>query len=231
MGITHEWNGTVLTITSDSGTSSADLKGDKGDTGVRGPQGAHGNVEFTDLTDEQKAELAGIGTLQPLYSTEVTQEAFDAAGEEGITLVTVGNSDVDLTPYNEIVVSIKIPDTSTVNETGNMLYIYMTPTEAYSASDIGVWLRPQSSSIARNCELSIYYNNFVVRGFWHEDNFLYGQVAHNGYRASYGYAGGMDSWTQTPVVKSEKRYFHIFGSKKTFKFPVGTKVEVYGRLG
>lgn len=30
---THEWNGTVLTITSASGTSSADLKGDKGDKG------------------------------------------------------------------------------------------------------------------------------------------------------------------------------------------------------
>lgn len=30
-GISHSWNGTVLTITSDSGTSSVDLKGDKGD--------------------------------------------------------------------------------------------------------------------------------------------------------------------------------------------------------
>ena len=28
---THEWNGTVLTVTSASGTSSADLKGDKGE--------------------------------------------------------------------------------------------------------------------------------------------------------------------------------------------------------
>lgn len=31
---THSWNGTVLTITSASGTSSADLKGEKGDTGA-----------------------------------------------------------------------------------------------------------------------------------------------------------------------------------------------------
>ena len=44
MGITHEWNGTVLTITSDSGSSSADLKGEKGDTGVRGAQGEKGNT-------------------------------------------------------------------------------------------------------------------------------------------------------------------------------------------
>jgi hypothetical protein len=41
--ITHKWNGTVLTITSDSGTSSADLKGAKGDDGVRGAQGVAGD--------------------------------------------------------------------------------------------------------------------------------------------------------------------------------------------
>lgn len=41
-GIYHEWNGTVLTITSDSGTSSADLKGATGDDGCRGPQGPAG---------------------------------------------------------------------------------------------------------------------------------------------------------------------------------------------
>ena len=40
--ITHSWNGTVLTITSDSGTSSCDLKGSTGDMGVRGPQGITG---------------------------------------------------------------------------------------------------------------------------------------------------------------------------------------------
>jgi hypothetical protein len=40
--IEHSWNGTILTIKSDSGTSSCDLKGDKGDIGVRGPQGEPG---------------------------------------------------------------------------------------------------------------------------------------------------------------------------------------------
>lgn len=43
--ITHSWNGTVLTITSDAGTTSADLKGD---TGCRGPQGPHGVVYDTE---------------------------------------------------------------------------------------------------------------------------------------------------------------------------------------
>ena len=48
--ITHSWNGTVLTITSDSGTSSADLQGGKGDTGTRGPQGPAGIIVNPDGT-------------------------------------------------------------------------------------------------------------------------------------------------------------------------------------
>lgn len=42
----HEWNGTVLTITSASGTSSADLKGEKGD-------------DYT-LTEADKQEIAEL---------------------------------------------------------------------------------------------------------------------------------------------------------------------------
>lgn len=45
MGISHSWNGTVLTITSDSGTSSADLKGDIGIRGPQGPQGPQGEID------------------------------------------------------------------------------------------------------------------------------------------------------------------------------------------
>lgn len=37
ISVSHQWQGTVLTITSASGTSSADLKGEKGDTGDIGP--------------------------------------------------------------------------------------------------------------------------------------------------------------------------------------------------
>lgn len=55
--ITHEWIGTTLVITSDSGTSSCDLKGEKGDMGIRGPQGAPGSVYDT-LNDQVKEEIA-----------------------------------------------------------------------------------------------------------------------------------------------------------------------------
>ena len=41
---THSWNGTTLTITSASGTSSANLQGPKGDTGPQGIQGPKGDT-------------------------------------------------------------------------------------------------------------------------------------------------------------------------------------------
>jgi hypothetical protein len=53
-GFKHSWNGTILTITSDSGTSSADLKGD---LGPRGPQGPAGLI--TELTDDERELLRG----------------------------------------------------------------------------------------------------------------------------------------------------------------------------
>ena len=52
--IKHKWNGTILTITSDSGTSSMDLKGRQGDDGIRGPQGPAGLIldEYGDIVFE-----------------------------------------------------------------------------------------------------------------------------------------------------------------------------------
>ena len=66
---THLWSGTTLIVTSASGTSSADLKGDpgeqgpqgpKGDTGVQGPAGADGNTPVKGVdywTSADKAEI------------------------------------------------------------------------------------------------------------------------------------------------------------------------------
>ena len=75
--IFHEWNGTVLTITSDSGTSSADLKGD---TGCRGPQGRAGVIVNADGT----VDMSG-------YATETYVD-------EQITRVNTGGS-IDLSNY------------------------------------------------------------------------------------------------------------------------------------
>ena len=45
VSVTHEWNGTVLTITSASGKSSADLKGEPGEPGYTPQNGKDYNTE------------------------------------------------------------------------------------------------------------------------------------------------------------------------------------------
>ena len=88
--ITHEWNGTVLTITSDAGTSSADLQGAAGDIGPRGPQGPAGVV------------VDGSGAVD--LSGYATKTYVDAA---------VANVDVDLSNYyTKTEIDAKIPDVS-----------------------------------------------------------------------------------------------------------------------
>lgn len=59
--IKHEWEGSVLTIHSDSGTSSSNLKGPKGDTGPRGPQGAPGIIY--DADGELVLDLSPYATM------------------------------------------------------------------------------------------------------------------------------------------------------------------------
>lgn len=57
--IYHKWVGSVLTITSDSGTSSCDLKGERGDDGPRGAQGAPGSS-----VAEDSQKLGGVAAAQ-----------------------------------------------------------------------------------------------------------------------------------------------------------------------
>ena len=113
MGISHSWNGTVLTITSDSGTSSADLKGSTGNTGPRGPQGkcgvilkANGTVDTSAYATEDyvdtKIEQAALGDI------DLTSYATKSYVQEQIAGIEAG--DVDLSDYyTKSQVDAKIP--------------------------------------------------------------------------------------------------------------------------
>ena len=87
--ITHVWNGTILTITSDSGTSSVDLKGGKGDTGPRGAQGPAGVIVNPDGTIDMSQyatetyvnqKIAEVGTGSVDLSNYYTKAQIDAKG-------------------------------------------------------------------------------------------------------------------------------------------------------
>lgn len=66
VGCTHSWEGSILTVTSASGTSSSDLRGPKGDAGATGPEGPAGATgpkgdpfTYDDFTQAQIAALVG----------------------------------------------------------------------------------------------------------------------------------------------------------------------------
>lgn len=69
--ITHSWDGTILTVTSDSGTSSADLKGTTGDTGPRGPRGLKGDVNISSVNGKTGVVQLTAGDVGALPSTTV----------------------------------------------------------------------------------------------------------------------------------------------------------------
>lgn len=76
-GITHEWNGTILTITSDSGTSSADLKGEKGDDGARGL-----TYVVSECVAEDSAKLGGVPAADYALKTDIVNQEGAVSREE-----------------------------------------------------------------------------------------------------------------------------------------------------
>lgn len=102
--ITHEWQGTTLVITSDSGTSAWDLQGGQGDMGIRGPQGIagkdgrDGTVAFDELTDEQKASLKG-----PVGDAATIQLGSYATGEPDTEVVITNSGTPGAAIFNFVV--------------------------------------------------------------------------------------------------------------------------------
>lgn len=185
---------------------------------------------------EQLDKLASHGVYKNLYGrVEITAEDVAAAGDEGITCVTIGSEDVDLSEYHDILFKIVIPTDENLNTDEYLLCISATGEETYTGDAATFLLRPQSSNISTACRILPNRNScFAVNAMFTGDEFLYGQVMKNGYSNSYCYPGVQNAWTciDDRFVKSQKKFFHITGQKSTsfvFKFPVGTYAEVYGR--
>lgn len=94
--ITHEWVGTTLVITSDSGSSGCDLKGDRGDIGIRGPQGPQGEkpevfftvgIEDNTVLDTTWKELNVNGTR---VLESINLHTSDKNNPHGITCEQIG---------------------------------------------------------------------------------------------------------------------------------------------
>lgn len=167
---------------------------------------------------------------------EITADDIIAAGDEGITCITIGSDDVDMSKYDDILIKLFVPDSSALNSANGMMGIYATNTSApIITGDPNSLIRPTSANISTACFFNYNRQNILsVKTEWTCDIFHHGLVIKNGYSNSFGYAGVTNGWTciSPNYVKSTKRYFHIIGDSTghaTFKFPTGTYVEVFAR--
>ena len=97
---THSWDGTVLTVTSASGTSSADLQGPQGPqgptgaTGATGPAGADGTV-FTPVSPlalsngELSVDLSGVPGSTDIHPRLWCGNSYPYATRGGMTSATI----------------------------------------------------------------------------------------------------------------------------------------------
>lgn len=173
----------------------------------------------------------GGGGSKPikLLSTTVTQEAVDEAGEAGIRTVSVGDENLNLAPYSEILFRLDVPKNE-LNTDAGVLVIRLTDTPTPTTVSGAYLLKTQSTSISTACGISTSLASvFVVKALFDNDTFIYGEVLKNGYGNSDGYAGVANGWTcaHATFKKSTKKYIHIGGAG--YKFPAGTTVEVYVR--
>jgi hypothetical protein len=110
ISVTHEWNGTKLQVTSASGTSSEDLKGQQGEQGIKGEQGPQGDVGPQGKSAYEYAQQYGFmgteeefGRLMSLIS-DVDQigniEDYWQYNEQTKDLVTAINQNADYVNRN-----------------------------------------------------------------------------------------------------------------------------------
>lgn len=111
--ITHSWNGTILTITSDSGTSSMDLKGGQGDIGPRGAQGPAGIIINPDGTINFNGYATETYVDQKIAEVEMSDANLENYYTKEETLALIPNtSDFATQVYvDNAIAAIDIPET------------------------------------------------------------------------------------------------------------------------
>lgn len=222
MGISHSWNGTVLTITSDSGTSSADLKGD---IGIRGPQGATGEqykpqygVDY--FTEEDKGKMLEVlsGELKLFYKL----------ADIGITTFpTTMQTVADSMPNNSaLMIDSRDIISGMPNEIADLglnnsgMYLFMRGNNAHRLTMLHIYGATSSTTSYLNYGCYAYTTNQVIWYLGERQNATYTDCR---YRTA---ADGEIEWINPPMVlATEYRTTERYNGK-----PVYTKAISFGSL-
>lgn len=165
-----------------------------------------------------------------LNKLEIKQADIDSAGDDGITVLTVGSPDLDMSKYSEVLIKLWVPKDTALNSANKALCVYVSPDGRRTLEDTKLLLRTQALHVAAT--LSYNGDNYITLVFtFDEDEFLRGEATKNG-AVSYGYPGNPATWNRLSsgfIGKSNIKYFHIHANGFGFKFPKGTIVDVLAR--
>lgn len=200
---THSWDGTVLTVTSASGTSSADLKGEKGDTGEQGPQGEKGdkgdpgevNIDDTAVGPDAWSSKHLIDRLCPDFRADrkvvrceplegyplnvVTKLPTSEAGYAGITLTQCGKNLFDYKSTAEFI-DYYVYSNNNVGKEGNT-----TKSSNYACSDYVPIRHLQGQKITLNHPpITVSLNTNAGMAFYDADKVVIVGCGTNGYTAT-----------------------------------------------
>lgn len=101
---THRWEGTTLVVTSGSGTSSADLRGEKGEKGDKGDKGDPGKLGIDD-------SRAGEEAWSALHTVETLTAPFSSSGNV-----------VSCNPVAGYPMEVSVQEAATVTRCGKNLF-------------------------------------------------------------------------------------------------------------
>ncbi len=157
MPITHYWDGTKLVVTSDSGTSSADLKGE---IGIRGPQGPAGFLVDREGVEIDSKDLA----LKSEIPTIVANPSEDATTQ--LTKLTIADTVYSL-PNGDVVAAGDNTFTGANSFTGNRVYfgagISMPGTDDFLVNgSYNISLPSKSGTVALLNDITSAINNAVI---------------------------------------------------------------------
>lgn len=107
----HEWNGTVLTIVSASGSSSADLKGEPGKDGTNGADGYTPRKGVDYYTEADKQEI-----VEAVSKNHYTKDEIDKLAEDLVTPIYERLNGVASELYVEETIDAKISQLPTEQE-------------------------------------------------------------------------------------------------------------------
>ena len=198
-------------------------------------------VSNTLSTKADKADL----DWKLIGEEEVTEADITAAGETGVTAVTIDFGKPIDSWYSETMVITAIPISSAINNfTNGKLCVLFGKTEegAINRSDGSPAL---VASQGNNALLTPAWNqqHIITSNWLGKKDLTHSYVNYRGYNAATGYTVSpytTESWSNKANPVLNCRYLAVIGSynvpntnpveKIIFKFPAGSKISIYGRM-